>query len=348
VTGASPFQSSVDAASTVVIGDLHGAFTALQAILRGTGLVDDRLRWKGGARHLVQVGDVFNRSDGGRACFELLLRLRAEARRGGGEVTLLLGNHDVMLADGNEAYCTAGEYLAFASAKERVSFERRLRRAFPRFYFGRSPDGIVLPAHPRLEAWKVENVPGKKALRRAFGPRGRIGLELRRSPVAVRIGDAVVVHGGLIAKWAAQGIEGLDRLAAAAWAALDRRDRGFRKSLLFDPRGPLWCRRFAEGDGKSVERSLASALSHLKAERLIIGHTQTRSVPRGEVGRILTRFGDRVTCVDVGMRDADPETWAALMVDARGAREWKPSGERALWRTSTAPSGRTEAARGSV
>lgn len=89
--------------SAVIIGDLHGAFAALQAILRGTGLVDTKLRWTGGVCHLVQVGDVFNRSDGGRACFELLLRLRGEARRRGGEVTLLLGNHDVLVADGNEA-----------------------------------------------------------------------------------------------------------------------------------------------------------------------------------------------------------------------------------------------------
>lgn len=322
------------ATTSVVIGDLHGARAALQAILRGTGLVDARLRWTGGSSHLVQVGDVFNRSDGGRACLELLLRLRGEARRRGGEVTMLLGNHDVMVAEGNEAYCTAGEYLTFATARERAAFERRRRRALIRFHWGRSADGIVLPAQPRLEAWIVENVPGKKALRRAFGPRGGIGRQLRRSPVAVRIGDMVVVHGGLPARWAAVGLEGLNRLAVAGWAALDRRDlREFRRSLLFDQRGPLWCRRFAEGTGKSVERSLAASLSHLGAKRFVIGHTQTPHAPGGESGRILTRFGNRVACVDVGLRDAAPDTWAALVVDSRGAREWKPSGERVLWRT---------------
>ena len=320
------------ARSSVVIGDLHGAFAALQAILRGTGLVDARMRWTGGASHLVQVGDIFNRSDRARDCFELLVRLRGEARARGGEVTLLLGNHDVMVAEGNEAYCTAGEYLAFATARERVAFERRRHRALYRFHFGRSTDGIVLPAQPRLEAWLVENVPGKKALRQAFGPRGRIGRELRRFPVAVRIGDIVVVHGGLPARWAAQGLEGLNRSAAAGWAALDRHDlRAFRRSLLFDQRGPLWCRRFAVGGGKSVERSLSAALSRLGARRLVIGHTQTKSVVGGESGRILTRFENRVACVDVGMRDGDPATWAALVVDSNGGREWKPSGERALW-----------------
>jgi hypothetical protein len=320
--------------SAVVIGDLHGSFAALEGILRGTGLVDAKLRWTGGASHLVQAGDVFNRADRGRACFELLLRLRGEARARGGEVTVLLGNHDVMVAEGNEAYCTAGEYLAFATARERAAFERRRHRAFSRFHFARSPEGIVLPARPRFEAWIVENVPGKKALRRAFGPRGRIGRELRRFPVAIGIGDSVVVHGGLAASWAARGLEDLNRLAAAGWAALDRRDlRGFRRSLLFDPQGPLWYRRFAAGAGRSVERSLDAALAHLDARRFVIGHTQTRTVPNGEVGRILTRFGNRVTCVDVGMRDEDPTTWAALVIDADGGREWKPSGERSLWRT---------------
>ncbi len=320
--------------SSVVIGDLHGAFAALQAILRGTGLVNARMRWSGGAAHLVQVGDVFNRSDGGRACFELLLRLRGEARARGGEVTVLLGNHDVMMAEGDEAYCTSGEYLAFATSRERAAFERRQHRAFVRFHFGRSADGIVHPARPRLEAWIVENVPGKTALRRAFGPRGRIGRQLRRFPVAVAIGDTIVVHGGLPAPWAARGLAGLNRSAVEGWAALDRQDlRGFRESLLFDRNGPLWCRRFAAGTGGSVERSLSSALSHLGAARLVIGHTQTRTVPQGEPGRILTRFENRVACVDVGMRDEDATTWAALVIDPRGAREWKPSGERALWRS---------------
>jgi hypothetical protein len=328
-----PIPTRATDAPLVVIGDLHGAFAALQGILGGIGLIDRRQRWTGGRSHLVQSGDVFNRFDGGRASFELLLRLRDEARRDGGEVTLLLGNHDVMVAEGNEAYCTSGEYAAFATARERARFEKRSRQAFARFHFQRAKDGVIHPAWPRHQAWMVENAPGKAALRRAFGPRGRIGRELRRAPVAVRVGEVAVVHAGLTARWAARGLEGLNRSTAAAWAALDANDRrAFFWSVLCHPRGPLWSRRFAEGDGRAVERSLAASLARLGARRLVIGHTQTQSLPSGAPGRILTRFGGRVVCVDVGLRDADPATWAALVVDGRGGREWKPTGERVLWR----------------
>ncbi len=316
----------------VVVGDLHGAFRALQEILRGLGLVNRQLRWTGGRTHLVQSGDIFNRSDGGRASFDLLMLLRAESQREGGDVTLLPGNHDVMMAEGNEAYSTAGEYAAFATARERARFEKRAHRAFVRFHFERSADGIIHPARPRHQAWMVENAPGKKALRRAFGPRGRIGRELRRAPIAARVGDAVVVHAGLTVRWAGLGLDGLNRAAVAAWAALDSGDRrAFRQSVLCHYWGPLWIRRYAESDGKAVERSLAAALARLSARRLVIGHTQTPRLPSGARGRILTRFGGRVVCVDVGMLDADPSSWAALVVDRKGGREWKPSGERVLW-----------------
>jgi hypothetical protein len=318
----------------VVIGDLHGAFKALQEILRGVGLVDRRLRWTGGRSVLVQAGDIFNRSDGGRASFDLLLRLRAEANGQGGDVTLLPGNHDVMMADGNEAYATPGEYLAFATARERARFERRSHRTLFRFHFERSTDGIIHPARPRHQAWMIENAPGKKAMRRAFGPRGKIGRELRRAPIAARAGDAVVVHAGLTARWAGLGLDGLNRAAAAAWAALDSGDRrAFRRSLLCHYWGPLWIRRFAASEGDAVERSLDAALARLGARRLVIGHTQTPSLPTGTRGSILTRFGGRVICVDVGMLDTDPSSWAALLVDRGGGREWKPSGERVVWKS---------------
>ncbi len=318
----------------VVIGDLHGAFEALQAILRGVGLVDGRQRWVGGTSHLVQIGDLFNRFDGGRACFEHLLGLREEARRCGGEVTLLLGNHEVLIAEGNEAYCTAGEYLSFATSRERAAWPRRVSRAWSRFFQRATPHKIIPPLSPRLEAWMAENAPGKEELRRAFGPRGRIGRELRRFPIAVRVGEVAVVHAGLPARWARRGVAGLNRSAVAGWAALDGKDlSGFRRSALGDPKGPLWNRRLATSNGRAVAKSLEATLSHLGAKRLVIGHTPTRQLHQGEPGKIVMRFKNRLACTDVGLRDGDPATWAALVVDRSRGCEWKPSGTRTLWRS---------------
>lgn len=280
----------------------------------------------------MQLGDVFNRQDGGRACFELLLRLRDEAPTSGGEVTVLAGNHDVMTADGIEAYCTLGEYLSFAPSRQRAAFPERVDRAIRRLFERGSHEEIVPPLGPRVEAWAVENVPGRRELRRAFGPRGRVGRALRRLPVVVRVGELALVHGGLAPRWSRVGIEGLNQSAADGWAARDGGDRdSFYKSAIGDQAGPLWHRRFAEDKGRPVERSLTATLSHLGTRRLVIGHTQTRFLRGGEAGRILTRFDDRVVCIDVGMRDHDPATWAALVVERGQGWEWKPSGRRRLW-----------------
>src|SRR6187402_717141 len=100
----------------VAIGDLNAAYDALVDILRGTGLVDQRLSWAGGQAELVQLGDLFNRGEGAVVALRLLLRLQRQAKRVGGKVTILLGNHEVMTALGHEGYCTEGEYLSFASA----------------------------------------------------------------------------------------------------------------------------------------------------------------------------------------------------------------------------------------
>jgi hypothetical protein len=319
-------------ARLVAIGDLHGGFEALRAILHGTGLVDGDLGWCGGSAHLVQTGDVFNRQDEGRACFELLMGLQREAPEQGGKVTVLLGNHEVMTADGVEAYCPMGEYLAFAPSREREAWPERVHRAMARHYRRKSADEIVPPLGPRVDAWIVENVPGRKELRRAFGPRGRVGRVLRRLPVAARAGDLAFVHAGLPAYWAKRGLDGLNRSAEQGWEARDAGDRErFRASAIGDHSGPLWYRRQAEGRGPMVERSLSATLRLLGAERLLIGHTQTRSLEGGEPGHILLRFDGRLVCLDVGMRDENPQTWAALVVDRSGGREWKPSGWRRLW-----------------
>ena len=318
----------------IVIGDLHGAFEALQAILRGVGLVDHRQRWVGGTSHLVQIGDLFNRFDGGRACFEHLLGLREEARRCGGEVTLLLGNHEVLIAEGNEAYCTAGEYLSFATSRERAAWPRRVSRASSRFFQIATPHKIIPPLSPRLGAWMAENAPGREELRRAFGPRGRIGRELRRfrDRASRRRGRHCSCRPAS-ALGATRGA-GLNRSAVAGWAAFDGKDlSGFRRSALGDPKGPLWNRRLATSNGRAVEKALEATLSHLGAKRLVIGHTPTRQLHQGEPGKIVMRFKNRLACTDVGLRDGDPATWAALVVDRSRGCEWKPSGTRTLWRS---------------
>jgi hypothetical protein len=317
----------------VAIGDLNGADRALETILRGTGLVDRRGRWAGRTTHLVQLGDVFNRGPGGRAAFLRLLVLARQATAAGGRVSVLLGNHEVMTALGNEAYCTVEEYLAFAPAAARRAWPARVQRATGRLYRDHGPRGPILPYRPRLEAWAVAHVPGRREMRRELGPRGRIGRALRRLPVAVRIGRVAFVHSVPALRWARLGVDGLDAAARDAWRAAARFWRDLPGNGMFRADdGPLWNRALVEGRGPAARAELRRVLEALEADRIVVGHTQTRHL-RGQRGRIELLHGGRVVCADVSLGAEEGAPLAALDVREGGRRgyEWTPAKVRRLW-----------------
>jgi hypothetical protein len=320
----------------VVVGDLNGAHETLVEILRGTGLVNRRLSWTGGKDELVQVGDLFNRGGGAVRALRLLLKLQRQARRVGGRVTVLLGNHEVMTALRHEGYCTEDEYLSFASAAERRAWPENVRRAMLRLLRQR-PRGILLPIEPRLEAWKIEHVPGRVELRRALGPRGGLGKALRALPVTYRSGDSLFVHAGLLPHWAELGAEGLQARARKDWVAargklwrLSKRDSLFRSVD-----GPLWDRSLVRG-GAKARAHLKRTLELFGVKRMVVGHTQTASLPRGRRGRILVLEHGRLIGVDVGLSEDQYAPKAALIIDGKRGLEWTPSATRVLWTSARA------------
>src|SRR5262245_19810729 len=90
------FPCDVRTAERVVaVGDVHGAFDPFVSILRAANLIDARNRWSGGKAVLVQTGDVVDRGADSRKALDLLRKLEGEARRAGGAVYPLLGNHEL-------------------------------------------------------------------------------------------------------------------------------------------------------------------------------------------------------------------------------------------------------------
>jgi hypothetical protein len=55
----------------VALGDVHGRYDQMTAILQGTGLTDEQLRWMGGDDHLVLCGDLVDRGPDDRAVVDL-------------------------------------------------------------------------------------------------------------------------------------------------------------------------------------------------------------------------------------------------------------------------------------
>jgi len=98
----------------IAIGDVHGAYPQLVALLQGANVIDAALRWQGGNTHLVSVGDLLDRGPESRQAMELLMRLQTEAAAAGGRVHVLLGNHELMNLSGDLRDVSDSEYAALA------------------------------------------------------------------------------------------------------------------------------------------------------------------------------------------------------------------------------------------
>jgi len=90
----------------VAIGDLHGDFNAARSALMMAGAIDMNLAWIGNDLVVVQVGDQLDRGDDERAIIDLFERLSQEARKTGGAVFSLNGNHEFMNAMSDFRYAT--------------------------------------------------------------------------------------------------------------------------------------------------------------------------------------------------------------------------------------------------
>ena len=122
----------------VAIGDVHGAYQEFVSILQTAGLIDKDLNWTGGKTILVQTGDVLDRGPESRKAEDLLTGLVDKARRQGGEVRPLLGNHEVMLMTGFMSYTVPEDYQSFAGTDSEKVRQRELDNS-PRLGFSFSP-----------------------------------------------------------------------------------------------------------------------------------------------------------------------------------------------------------------
>ncbi|MEL6187426.1 MAG: metallophosphoesterase [Myxococcota bacterium] len=324
MSAAGPIDRATLPERLAVVGDINGHDPLLEQLLFGVGLIDDQGGWSGGDAWLVQLGDVVNRGTSARAALERLLHLREQAREEGGEVVIVLGNHEVMTTLGHEAYVTSDEYMEFATSEELERyFEARTRHIYELLGPPDEPRKVE-PIGGRIRSWEEENAPGKKAFREAFSAGGFLGQAIRQLPVAVRLGPLGFVHGGLAPSWAKLGPEGLQAEVQAAW---DREPQAYHalepQGIFRDPLGPLWHRLYCVSEVDAVEHDAHAAAETFGVERFIVGHTRTESVSGGRSGWPLLRQSGRVVMSDVGIGEPG-EPGAALLVENGQIDWWSP------------------------
>lgn len=79
------------------LSDIHGKYDLAIKLLKNNKIIDKSLNWNFGKGHLVIVGDIFDRGDKVNETLWLIYKLELQAKKKGGRVHFLLGNHEYMV-----------------------------------------------------------------------------------------------------------------------------------------------------------------------------------------------------------------------------------------------------------
>lgn len=203
------------ASRVVAIGDVHGAVDGLTSILRESGLIDAAGKWVGGDAILTQTGDLLDRGTAVREVMDLMMRLQNEAAAAGGEVVVLLGNHEQMNLIQHFRDVNPAAYAAFGGEESAAA----RNDAFARWKAWEQ--GGPAAAAATRQRFDQLYPAGSLAYRQALGPDGRYGRWLRSLPVAAIRAGVLFQHAGLSAQYADLGVEEIDARHRQTFADLD-------------------------------------------------------------------------------------------------------------------------------
>lgn len=245
----------------VAVGDIHADFGQFLNALRSAGLIDNQGNWSGGKTHLVQMGDAVDRGPNSRMVLDMLMKLEDQARQAGGDVHVLIGNHDAMNVYGDLRYVSPNDCASFAE-------DEMAHKTKP------------ASGHPAGFAERFKQ----------FSPEGKYGKWIRSHNAIIRIDDTIFVHAGIDSKYASYSIRDINNRIRDGL----RDTPPAQGSIVTDPDGPLWYRGLASGEEKSLDRDVTKILKNFKASRIVIGHTFAD-------GAITPRFNGRVLMADIGL-----------------------------------------------
>lgn len=292
----------------IAIGDLHGDYGQYLEVMHSAGLIDKKGKWSGGKTHLVQTGDITDRGDDSRKIIDHLVKLTKQAKKKGGYVHLLIGNHETMNVIGDLRYVTGGEFAAFQSRNSKrlqgMQWQRQLdwmRVNDPTI------EEIDLDAYRK--EWE-ERVPlGWVEHRIAWALNGEYGKWVKGNPIVIQINDTLFLHGGISSKYCKFSLEAMTQQAMAAMENYDRNVT----TIIDDPLGPVWYRGLATEDETDIySQTLDNILKRYGARRIVVGHTPTG-------GAVWPRFDQRVVVNDTGIATYYGAHKGVLELTANGA-----------------------------
>ncbi len=88
----------------LILADIEGNFKAFRKLLVKNKVIDKYYNWIFKDGHLVIAGDCFDRGEQVLECLWLIYSLEEKARKKGGYVHFILGNHEIMNLNGDWRY----------------------------------------------------------------------------------------------------------------------------------------------------------------------------------------------------------------------------------------------------
>lgn len=97
-------QEYKNVSKIAMLSDIHGQYDLFIQLLQANKIINERNEWIYGDGHFVIVGDIFDRGEHVTETLWFIYNLEQQAALAGGKVHYLLGNHEIMILEGNQKY----------------------------------------------------------------------------------------------------------------------------------------------------------------------------------------------------------------------------------------------------